>query len=156
MELLSRLRDLVHSVGNRFRWLPATVARLTLGWVFFQSGWGKLHNLPRVIEYFGSLGVPSPQIAAPFSASMEFLCGSLLLLGLATRVASLPLMGVMAVALWTAKRPDIESLTDLFGQEEYLYIGLLLWLGAYGGGPLSLDRLVNARLNRSGAAPDAS
>ena len=133
-------------------WLPPTVARLTLGWVFFQSGWGKLHNLEKVIDYFASLGVPAPQIQAPFSASMELVCGTLLLVGLATRLASLPLIAIMAVALWTAKRPDIVSLTDLFGQEEYLYIGLLLWLGAYGGGPLSLDRLVNGRLDRGAAA----
>ncbi len=147
---LAKLRQLIHGVGDRLKWLPPTVARLTLGWVFFQSGWGKLHNLPKVIDYFASLGVPAPQIAAPFSASMEFLCGSLLLAGLATRLASLPLIAIMAVALWTAKRADIASLTDLFGQEEYLYIALLLWLGAYGGGPISLDRLLNKRIDAAG------
>ena len=146
---IARTRDRVHGVARKMQWLPPAVARLTLGWVFFQSGWGKLHNLPKVIDYFASLGVPSPQIAAPFSASTELVCGALLLVGLATRLASLPLIGVMAVALWTAKRPDIASLTDLFGQEEYLYIALLLWLGAYGGGPISLDRFVNARLDQN-------
>jgi putative oxidoreductase len=149
MTMLRKLRDLVHSVGDKLRWLPPTVARLTLGWIFFESGWGKLHNLPKVIDFFTSLGVPSPQIAAPFSASMELVCGTLLLLGLATRLASLPLIVIMAVALWTAKRPDIASLSDLFGQEEYLNICLLLWLGAYGGGPISLDRFVNARLDQN-------
>jgi putative oxidoreductase len=148
MPSLRRLRDLIHSVANKLRWLPPTVARLTLGWIFFESGWGKLHNLPKVIDFFTSLGVPSPQIAAPFSASTELVCGSLLLLGLGTRIASLPLIAVMAVALWTAKRPDIASLSDLFGQEEYLNICLLLWLGAFGGGPLSLDRVINARIDR--------
>ena len=148
MTMLRKLRDLIHSVGDRLRWLPPTVARLTLGWVFLESGWGKLHNLPKVIDFFTSLGVPSPQIAAPFSASMELVCGTLLLLGLATRLASLPLIAIMAVALWTARRPDIASLSDLFTQQEYLNICLLLWLGAYGGGPLSLDRLVNARLDQ--------
>ena len=147
--MLRKLRDLVHSVGDKLRWLPPTVARLTLGWIFFESGWGKLHNLPKVIDFFTSLGVPSPQIAAPFSASMELVCGTLLLLGLATRLASLPLIVIMAVALWTAKRPDIHGLSDLFGQEEYLNICLLLWLGAYGGGPISLDRFVNARLDQN-------
>jgi len=149
MTMLRKLRDLIHSVGDKLRWLPPTVARLTLGWVFFESGWGKLHNLPKVIDFFSSLGVPTPQIAAPFSASMELVCGTLLLLGLATRLASLPLIAIMAVALWTARRPDIASLSDLFTQQEYLNICLLLWLGAYGGGPLSLDRLVNARLDQN-------
>ena len=34
--------------------------------------------------------------------------------------------------------------------EEYLYIALLLWLGAHGGGPISLDRFLNKRLDAAG------
>ena len=57
---ISRLRRLIHRVGSSLRWLPPTVARLTLGWIFLQSGWGKLHSLPKVIEFFRSLGIPAP------------------------------------------------------------------------------------------------
>ena len=112
---ISRLRRLVLRVSGSLRWLPPTVARLTLGWVFLQSGWGKLHSLPKVIAFFTELGIPAPQIQAPFVASMEFLCGVLMLLGLCTRVASLPVIGIMLVALATAQKANIHELSDLFG-----------------------------------------
>jgi putative oxidoreductase len=143
---LSRFRRLVLRVSARLRWAAPTLARLTLGWIFLQSGWGKLHNLEKVIGFFTELGIPAPQIQAPFAAFMEFACGLLMLLGLATRFASLPLIGIMIVAIGTAKRADIHELSDLFGTSEYLYIVLALWLGGYGAGPLSVDYLVAKRL----------
>ena len=147
---MSALRRLILRVSSSLRWLPPTVARVTLGWVFLESGWGKLHNLPKVVEFFRSLGIPAPEVQAPFAASMEFLCGVLMLLGLCTRLASIPLIVIMAVALKTAKAGDIHELSDLFGASEYLYIALALWLGAYGAGPLSLDAIIATRLDRAG------
>lgn len=143
---ISRLRRLILRVSASLHWLPPTVARLTLGWIFLQSGWGKLHSLPKVIEFFRSMGIPAPEIQAPFVAFMEFLCGALLLLGLCTRLASLPVIVIMVVAIETAKKADIHELSDLFGAAEYLYIALALWLGAYGAGPISLDAVVARRL----------
>jgi putative oxidoreductase len=148
----SGLRALVLRVAASLRWLPPTVARLTLGWVFLQSGWGKLHNLPKVIQFFGSLGIPAPQIQAPMAAFFEFACGVLLLLGLATRVASLPVIVIMTVAIVTAKKGDIHELSDLFEVSEYLYICLALWLGAYGAGPISLDAVIARRMDARPAA----
>ena len=144
---LAKLRRLIHSVADRLKWLPPTVARLTLGWIFLQSGWGKLHNIQKVTDFFASLGIPAPQIQAPFAAFMEFACGALLLAGLLTRLASLPLIIIMIVAIVTAKKGDIHELSDLFAMSEYLNIALLVWLGAYGAGPLSLDRLFAKRLD---------
>ena len=50
---------------SHLEWLPQLVTRITIGWVFIESGWGKLHNLDRVIGYFQSLGIPAPAIQAP-------------------------------------------------------------------------------------------
>ena len=147
MTRLARLRQSIHAVADRLSWLPPTVARATLGWIFLQSGWGKLNDLPKVVAFFTELGVPAPQIQAPFAAFMEFACGALLLMGLLTRLASLPLIAIMAIAILTARRGDIHGFSDLFGTEEYLNIALLLWLGVYGGGPISLDRLLWRRLD---------
>src|SRR5437773_3076139 len=131
MDRASRLRRLVHSVSSGLAWLPPTVARLTLGFIFLHSGWGKLHDLPKVVAYFTELGIPAPQFQAPLAATTEFVCGALVLLGLFTRVASLPLIATMLVAILTALRSNIHGLSDLFGTSEYLYIALLLWLVAY-------------------------
>jgi len=140
------IRRLIANVTARLEWLPATLARLTVGWVFLTSGWGKLHALPKIVDYFRELGIPAPQLQAPFAAGTEFVCGALLLLGLVTRLASIPLIVVMVVAIATARKDDLAAIPDLFTFIEYLYIVLLVWLGVAGPGPLSLDRLLARRL----------
>lgn len=138
-------RAFVLEVAGGLAWLPPTVARLGIGWIFVQSGWGKLHNLPKVIEYFTSLGIPAPQLQAPFVAGVEFVGGLLVLAGLFTRVGSVPLAATMVVALLTAKRADIASAADLFGTAEFLYLLGLGYLAAFGAGPISLDGLLVQR-----------
>jgi len=144
----STLVSLADSVASRLRWLPPSLARLTLGWVFVMSGWGKLHGLPDVIDYFRSLGIPAPQFQAPFASSAEFVCGLLILLGLGSRFAPIPLIIVMLVAIITARRKDLGSIDDLFGFIEYLYIVLLLYVFVEGPGPFSIDALIARRRPR--------
>ena len=50
--------------------------RLYWGWQLAQSGWGKLHHLPNVTEFFASLGLPMPAQMAVFIACVEFLAVS--------------------------------------------------------------------------------
>lgn len=133
-------------------WLPGLLMRLTLGEVFILSGWGKLHNLDQVISFFSELGIPAPQLQAPFVASLEFVGGILLLLGLATRLISLPLIGTMVVAVVTARHEELHGIDDLFGFIEYLYGLMLLALVVHGPGAVSLDKLIVSKYAmRSGA-----
>jgi uncharacterized membrane protein YphA (DoxX/SURF4 family) len=59
---------------------------------------------------FAKIGIPQPELLAPFVGSVEIVCGTLVILGLLTRWAVIPLLGVMAVALVSTKLPI------LFGQ----------------------------------------
>lgn len=136
---------LAERIGGALRWLSPVLARLTVGVVFFQSGWGKLHSLEQVSGYFADLGLPAPAFQALLASSAEFVCGGLLLLGLATRFAAVPLIITMCVAIRTALWDQVSGLSDLVGLLEFAYIALLFWLATDGGGPLSLDRLL-ARL----------
>ena len=142
---IDRLRDIVLSVAHKLRWLPPTLARLTLGVVFIGTGWGKLHNLDKVIGFFMDLGIPAARFQAPFVSATELVCGSLILVGLFARLAALPLIVSMTVAILTAKLKEITGISDLFGTEEYLYILLLIGLFVYGAGPFSLDRFLCKR-----------
>ena len=126
--------------------LVPAATRLCLGTVFVQSGWGKLHDLPRVVEYFTSLGIPAPGLQAPFVAAVELLGGLLLLGGLFTRAAAVPLAATMVVALVTAKKADVHGLGDLFGTIEFLYLLALGQLAAFGSGPVSLDHFLSGRV----------
>src|SRR4029078_13072798 len=125
-----------------FSWLPPLFARIAVGWVFLGSGWGKLNALPFVTQNFREWGIPFPEIMTPFVSGVEFLGGLLLLLGLFTRVAAVPLVIVMIVAIMSAKCGEVDSLATLLGFEEVLYMALFGWLAVAGPGPVSLDPLL--------------
>jgi putative oxidoreductase len=142
VDLMLALRRLILAIAGALAWAGPTLARWTVGWIFVLSGWGKLHNLEQVIKYFGELGIPHPELQAPFASGTELVCGTLVLIGLFTRVASVPLIITMTVAILTAQKENVGSVGDLFGLIEWCYIALLFWLGVAGPGPLSLDALL--------------
>jgi len=129
------------TTGDELAFVGPTLARLTVGLVFIGTGWGKLHNLADVTEFFTTLHIPAPAFNARLTAATEFFGGLAVLLGLGTRLVSLPLAFTMVVAIATAKRGDITGLTSLVGFEEWSYLVLFLWLALVGAGPLSLDHL---------------
>jgi putative oxidoreductase len=142
--LFNRIRDLL----GFFAWLPPLLARITVGWVFVESGWGKLHHLDKVAGFFADLGLPAPGFQAHLVATTEFAGGLLLLAGLLTRIASVPLSVIMVVALATAKREDLHGFSDLIGASEFLYLLLLFWLIFNGPGKIALDTLLARKLKR--------
>ncbi len=145
MSLIKHCSTKFHRMSARVEFLPALITRVVVGIVFVESGWGKLNNLPKVIEFFSSLGIPAPHLQAPFVAGLELVAGLLVLFGLATRFASVPLVGIMLVAIRTAKWEEIESLSSLFSLSEALYIVLLVWLIVKGAGRASVDSLLDKK-----------
>jgi putative oxidoreductase len=145
------LIDWPRRLSGYFTWLPPLVARIVVGWVFLWTGWGKLNALPRMIENFREWGIPYPEILTPFVSGVEFFGGILLLLGFLTRIAAIPLIVVMVVAVISAKLGEIDSLETLLGFEEVSYLALFLWLAIAGPGPVSVDHLLglNSRKERT-------
>jgi putative oxidoreductase len=132
--------------ANKAYWLGPAVVRLTLGVVFMGTGWGKLHSLDTVTEFFASLHLPAAHFQAVLVASTELFGGLAILAGLFTRVAAIPLAITMLVAILTAKRSEIDGLQSLLGFEEFSYLAMYLWLIVAGPGKLSLDHLLARRL----------
>jgi len=130
------------SLADRLHFLPPLLARLAVGLVFVSTGWGKLHALDQITDFFRELGIPYPELQAPLVASVELVCGGLVLVGLGARLAAVPLMGTMIVAIATAIWPDVAGLTDLLGRVEALYLVLFAWIALDGPGAVSLDALV--------------
>ena len=131
----------VHALRS-FDWIGPLLIRFTLGLVFVTTGWGKLHNLDQVTQFFGSLHIPAPHANAVFVSSVELVGGLLLIAGLGTRIAALLLVGVMAVAIWTAKLPELHGVVDLVNTIEFAYLAAFVWLVVAGGGKASLDYLI--------------
>jgi putative oxidoreductase len=148
MIALAHLFNRFRALLSAFAWLPPLAARITVGWVFVESGWGKLHHLDKVAGFFADLGLPAPAFQAHLVAATEFGGGLALLLGLGTRLASVPLMIIMAVAIATAKKDELHGFSDLIGFPEFLYLLLLFWLLIAGPGRIALDAWAASRLKR--------
>lgn len=118
------------------------LARASVGAIFFASGSGKLKNLDRVVEFFRSLGIPAPQLQAPFIAGLELLGGAALILGVFTRFFSFELACTMVVAIATARWAEVDGVVPLLSLNEFTYLALLLWLVLSGPGSFSLDGLL--------------
>ncbi len=78
--------------------------RLSVGAVFLSEGIQKfLFPAVRGAGRFERIGLPAPDFLGSFVGGFEVLCGALVLLGLATRLASFPLLVIMLVAIYTTK-----------------------------------------------------
>lgn len=80
--------------------------RLLVGWVFVAEGIQKF-LFPAALGWgrFAKIGLPDPHMLAPFVGVVEIVCGALVILGLWTRAACVPLLVVIGVAIWTTKIP---------------------------------------------------
>ncbi len=153
MQFLMRwLIEWPRQVAGHLTWLAPLFARITVGWVFLWSGWGKLHNLPLVTENFVGWHVPAPQVLAPFVSGVEFFGGLFLLVGLLTRISAGALGVVMIVAIRSAKWADVDSLETLLGFDEFEYLALFLWLAIAGAGTVSIDHWLERRFGAGRSA----
>ena len=135
------LRRFVESLLSRLELIPLgllqLVFRFSIASVFWKSGQSKIASWDTTILLFtNEYHVPllSPQLAAALSASFELGCSVLIVAGLLTRLATLPLFGMVFV-IQTFVYPEnwVEHLT---------WATMLLFLLTRGPGPISLDRLV--------------
>ena len=130
------------------QWVPQLLVRLFVGYFFLESGWGKIHNLDDFAERFAGWGIPAPAFNAALSAWTEFLGGLLIVLGLFTRLASIPLFINMLVATLAVKMKEVGGLDDFVELDEPLYALSFLWLFFSGPGWVSLDHLLGRALRR--------
>jgi uncharacterized membrane protein YphA (DoxX/SURF4 family) len=94
------------------RWLQTNnmksiaLIRLLVGWVFLVEGILKF-VLPEELGAgrFASIGIPAPRVMGPLVGAVEIICGTLILLGLLTRLAAIPLVIDICVAILSTKIP---------------------------------------------------
>ncbi len=124
--------------------------RLYWGFQFAQTGWGKLHNLPKIVSFFASLNIPFPSFSAPFVSILELVGGILLMLGLLSRPIALLLAINMLVAYWTADREALMSIFSDPGKfyvaDPYTFLFASLMVLIFGAGLFAVDTLIAKRL----------
>jgi putative oxidoreductase len=93
-----------------FEGIAPLLLRLYLAPVMIQAGWNKYQGFSGIVDWFGNadygLGLPFPLVLAFLATATELLGGIFLLVGLATRWVSLPLMVTMLVAVFSVHWPN--------------------------------------------------
>lgn len=118
--------------------------RVLVGWVFVSEGIQKfVFPVQLGVGRFEKSGIPFPHFLASFVGSVEIVCGSLLLVGLLARLATVPLLGVILVAIFSTKLPMIAK-TGMWSMLHEARVDFSMLLGLVfllitGAGTLSLD-----------------
>ncbi|HVE16738.1 MAG TPA: DoxX family protein [Chthoniobacterales bacterium] len=120
--------------------------RLTWGFQFAQTGWGKWHDIPKVVGFFTNIGIPLPTLNAYVVATTELVGGTFLLLGLLSRLTPIPLIISMIVAYATTEQDALHSLISgnpdpFLTAAPFLFLFASLIVFVFGPGAFSLDRL---------------
>src|SRR3989440_7538596 len=119
--------------------------RLAVASVFLKAGLNKIASWELTVQLFADeykVPVLSPELAARLASTFEIGCSILLILGLGTRLATLPLLG-MIVVIQTTVYPNAYA-------EHLTWGSILLFLLTRGGGPWSLDRVLGLEPADSG------
>jgi putative oxidoreductase len=124
--------------------------RILVGWVFLSEGIQKFLFADTLgAGRFAKIGIPWPHAMAPFVGMVEILCGTLMLVGLFTRFAAIPLLGVIMVALYSTKIGTFSKL-GFWGalhdaRTDVSMLLALIFLVLVGGGSWSLDAVRPSR-----------
>ena len=125
--------------------------RLYWGWQFFQTGKGKLMNLDRTAGFFQSLNIPHPHLNAVMAGCTECFGGLCLLLGLGSRILTIPLIFTMSIAYLTAESDALHAIfsdPDKFVSAapfEFMLAAIIVLV--FGPGKFSLDWLLARTLS---------
>lgn len=126
---------------------PASIVfvRLAVGLIFFSQGILKFTDPRMGVDRFARIGFPEPYFTSHFVGTFEIICGLLVLLGLRTRAASVPLMIVICTAIATTKIPELTRPAQGFwfmvsdARTDFAMLCSLIFLIIAGGGAFSLD-----------------
>jgi putative oxidoreductase len=156
--LLLKLRKLYAGTVKLVSYLQSPFllfVRLYWGLQLVQNGWGKLHNLARVTEFFASLNLPTPGPTAAFVSTFECVAGIFLILGLASRLIGLMLLVDMTVAYITAEPQAFFSFFrdpgKFYTADAYTFWFAALILLIFGPGLFALDTLLDRYFVKRGA-----
>ncbi len=121
------------------------LVRVAVGLIFFTQGILKYIDPNMGVVRFTRIGFPHPYFTAHFVGTFEILCGFLLLIGLWTRLASIPLFIVITTAIATTKIPELFRANQGFwymvsdARTDFAMFCCLIFLISVGGGLWSID-----------------
>jgi putative oxidoreductase len=151
---MKKINDLVTAVGGNLQSLVLLFVRLAFGFQLYESGVGHLTHIPKTLDYFrsleafGTIHIPFPIVSVYVSGATELVGGVLLMLGLFSRLISVPLLFNFIVAYVTAGWGEIKELVHFQGADDFLndsalpFLVTALVILAFGPGRIAIDQLI--------------
>ena len=139
------MRSLKSLLGPSSNLRSIIFIRVAVGLIFFTQGILKFIDPHMGVMRFTRIGFPTPDLMAHFVGAVENICGLLVLVGLLTRLASIPLLIVILTAIATTKIPELFHPNQGFwfmvsdARTDFAMTMSLLFLISVGGGSWSLD-----------------
>ena len=122
--------------------LPPLLFRLILAYGFYGPAMMKLHDIHAIGDWFAGLGLPAPYFQAYLATGTECLGVLLLILGLGTRIISIPLIITMLVAIKTVHWENGFEAGNNGYEIPLYYILMLISLVFTGAGKVSIDYIL--------------
>lgn len=132
---------------NSLRDIPLLFLRLLLAYGFFHPAMRKVKDFESVAQWFDSMNFPFPLLNAYLAGITEFLAVWLFLLGLGTRLISIPVMITMIVAIGVHWGGGFSAAAGGFEIPLYYFL-MTLTLFILGPGRISIDHLIGKKLLR--------
>ena len=161
-DTISRLRALYDRFFNLVSYLQSPFllfVRLYWGWQLAQSGWGKLHHLSNVTEFFTSLNLPAPAFTALAISSLEFFGGIALAIGIFSRLNAFVLTINMLMAYITADREALFSIFSdpdkFYHADPYTFLIASILILLFGPGKFAIDALLERKFGPPSTPPIA-
>lgn len=131
---------------EKLRDFPPLFFRIILSYGFFEPATKKLGNIDAISQWFASMNYPFPTLNAYLSGITEFSGSILLLIGLGTRLISLPLMFVMLVAISTVHISHGFAAGNNGFEIPLYYLLMLFSLVVSGAGRFSVDHFLSKKM----------
>lgn len=146
LEGIRRSYDWIIYLGNSLQSLFLFAIRLFWGWQFFSGGLTKLQNIAPVAHFFSNLDLSFPLFTAYLVGGVECFGGFCLLVGLASRLAAIPLIITMLTAIVLAHPMSLAQIVKdpvaLVQALPFTFLLASLIIFIFGPGPVSLDALL--------------
>lgn len=149
MSMWKRLKfsyEWLAAVGDNLQSLFLLGVRLFWGYQFLIGGIAKLKDMATLIQFFQEINIFWPQVAAYAVSIIETGCGALLLIGLLSRLAAIPLIAVMLGAYMTADFESVQTIIEdpinFIRRPPFTFLMASLIILIFGPGKFSLDYLL--------------
>jgi putative oxidoreductase len=154
LHFVEKFYSLLIKLGSNLQSVFLFYMRITWGHQLFFIGLRKLKTIPEVTQFFSTLNIPFPELHAYLVGGLEALCGFLLFVGFASRMAAVPLIIILIAALSTAHSAELSNFRflmepmKLVHQAPYPFLITSLIVFVFGPGRISVDAWLKRWVNK--------